>query len=117
MFGIGGFEFFIILIIALLVVGPNELPKILYYFGKISKKIRRYTKEIQEGIDQITEQVELEEIIKDANKAGDELTEFRIEQQKAIEARDKKAIKKKSKSKKISAKSSNIKTQYRAKKK
>ena len=90
MFGIGALEFFLIAVVALLVIGPKDMPRALYHLGRLIRKFRSFTAEIQDGIDRATEDVALEEIAKEANKAGDEMTEFRIEQQKAIEERDKK---------------------------
>ncbi len=99
MFGIGALEFFLIAVLALLVLGPKDLPNALYQLGKAMRKMRKFSSEIQSGFDKITEDVELEEIAKEANKVGDELTDFRVEQQAALEARDKKKPKTKSKKK------------------
>lgn len=90
MFGIGALEFFLIGIVALLAIGPGEMPRALYNLGRMMRKLRQFSADIQSGLDQITEEAELEDIAKEANKAGDELMDFRIEQQEALEARDKK---------------------------
>ena len=90
MFGIGALEFFLIGIVALLAIGPGEMPRALYNLGRMMRKLRQFSADIQSGLDQITEEAELEDITKEANKAGDELMDFRIEQQQALEARDKK---------------------------
>ena len=90
MFGIGALEFFLIGIVALLAIGPGEMPRALYNLGRMMRKLRQFSADIQSGLDQITEEAELDEIAKEANKAGDELMDFRIEQQEALEERDKK---------------------------
>ena len=109
MFGIGAVEFLLIALVALLVIGPQQMPRALYLLGRGLGKLRRFSAEMQAGLDKFTADAELEEITREANKAGDALTEFRIEQQMALEVRDgpqkKKApAKKKAAAKKTSAK-------------
>jgi len=100
MFGIGAIEFFLIALVALLVIGPQQMPRALYAAGKALRRMRRFSADLQAGFDKITEEMEIEEIVREANKAGDELTEFRTEQQKALEARKQKKNAKPAKSKK-----------------
>lgn len=88
MFGIGWPEFLVILAVAVIVIGPKDMPRALHSIGKISRKIKSFTSEIQKSIDAVTLGEELQEITREANKAGDAHIDFRIEQQKAIEARD-----------------------------
>lgn len=88
MFGIGAVEFLLIAVVALLVIGPQQMPRALYLLGRGLGKLRRFSADIQSGLDKFTEETELEEIAREANQAGDALTEFRIEQQIALEARD-----------------------------
>jgi len=108
MFGIGGLEFLIIIIAAILFIGPKDLPKVLYELGKIARKLRAMSKSITDGLDDLTKEAELDDIVKQANIVGDEMTEFRIQQQQALDARDvkpkrkptqKKTVKKKPKAK------------------
>ncbi len=87
MFGIGGIEFLIIAIVTILVVGPNELPRVLYNAGKAFAKMREYTGSITKGFDDIAREGELQDIISKANAAGDTDMSFREEQQRALEAR------------------------------
>ena len=87
MFGIGGIEFLIIAIVTVLVVGPNELPRVLYNAGKAFAKMREYTSSITKGFDDIAREGELQDIISKANEAGDVNMSFREEQQRALEAR------------------------------
>jgi len=88
-FGIGGIEFLLIAIVAVLVIGPNELPRVLYNLGKATRKFREFTSSISQGIDSISREGELDDIIAKANEAGDAQTMFRAEQQKALEERAK----------------------------
>jgi len=88
MFGIGAVEFLLIALVALLVIGPQQMPRALFLLGRGLGKLRRFSAEMQAGLDKFTAEAELEEIAQEANKAGDALTEFRIEQQMALEVRD-----------------------------
>src|SRR5690606_3042406 len=108
MFGIGAVEFLLIAVVALLVIGPQQMPRALYLLGRGLGKLRRFSADIQAGLDKFTEEAELEEITREAAKAGDALTEFRIEQQMALEARDG-AQKKKAPAKKPPAKKPSVK--------
>jgi sec-independent protein translocase protein TatB len=113
MFGIGAVEFLLIAVVALLVIGPQQMPRALYLLGRGLGKLRRFSNDIQTGLDKFTEEAALEDIAREANQAGDALTEFRIEQQKALEIRDapqkKKAPAKKSQAKKASTKKKAVK--------
>lgn len=51
MFGIGTGEILIILLIALLVLGPKELPKVARTIGKTLRELQRTKDEIRESID------------------------------------------------------------------
>jgi sec-independent protein translocase protein TatB len=67
MFDIGWSEMAIIALVALLVLGPKELPQAMKSFAQFSKKMRRYANEFRAGVDNIVREAELE----DAKKALD----------------------------------------------
>jgi len=50
MFGIGTSELILILILALLIIGPKELPKISKEVGKVFRSIRNTTDGIKDSI-------------------------------------------------------------------
>jgi len=52
MFDIGFWEIAVIAIVALLVVGPNELPSLLRTVGAMVKKVRRFIREAKADLDQ-----------------------------------------------------------------
>jgi sec-independent protein translocase protein TatB len=51
MFGIGGTELFIILVIALIVLGPNKLPDLARMLGKAMGELQRATSDLKREID------------------------------------------------------------------
>lgn len=58
MFGVSFTEIAVIALVALIVVGPEKLPKVLYTLGQWVGKLRRLTTEVraQTGIDEILRQ-------------------------------------------------------------
>ena len=58
MFNIGGAELIVILLIAFVVVGPKDLPKIARALGRFVRYIRAMIEEVKRetGIDEITEE-------------------------------------------------------------
>lgn len=88
MFGIGLPEFLVILAVAVVVIGPNDLPRALYTVGKILRKFKMLTGDIQKSLDHIIHEGELDEITRAANKPGGENLQFEIDRQ--VEAEKKK---------------------------
>jgi sec-independent protein translocase protein TatB len=69
MFDIGWPELVIILIVAIVVVGPRDLPKAFYTVGKWVKAARRVTSDFQRHVDDMVRETELEDLKKVANQA------------------------------------------------
>lgn len=67
MFDIGWSEMAVIALIALLVIGPKELPHAMRTMGQWMRKARAITREFQSGINEMIREAELE----DAKKALD----------------------------------------------
>ncbi|MGI9533403.1 MAG: Sec-independent protein translocase protein TatB [Thermodesulfobacteriota bacterium] len=68
MFGIGTGEILVILVIALLVLGPKEIPKVARTIGKTMKDIHRFKDELRQSVDTEFEQHEKKELSKEDNK-------------------------------------------------
>jgi len=70
MFDIGMIEMFVIVVMAIIVVGPKDLPKLLRSVGQFVSKIRAMGQEFQNSIKQIADEVELEDVTRKLNEAG-----------------------------------------------
>ena len=64
MFGIDSTEFLVIVIIAVIVIGPKDLPRALYKVGQIVGKAQSMARHFRTGIDAMVREVELEELEK-----------------------------------------------------
>lgn len=91
MLGIAWSEMLLTAAVAVVVIGPKDLPGVLYSAGKILRKIKIFTSDVQKSLDQILHDEEMKEIIREANKAGGDNLDFEIEQQRAIEERRRKS--------------------------
>lgn len=64
MFDIGSSELLLIVIIAVVVIGPKDLPRALYKVGQIVGKARGMARHFRTGIDAMVREVEMEELEK-----------------------------------------------------
>jgi sec-independent protein translocase protein TatB len=63
--GIGGAEYLVIAIVALLVVGPERLPALLNKLGKMVAKARNMANEFRSSFDEMARQSELDDLRKE----------------------------------------------------
>ena len=79
MFGIGAFELFAILVIAMIILGPDRLPKAMGTVGRWIRELRRLTREFRAEFDEEIRmlQGELESIREEAEVTRTELMEIR----------------------------------------
>lgn len=64
MFDIGSTELLLIVIVAVVVIGPKDLPRALYKVGQIIGKARGMARHFRTGVDAMVREVELEELEK-----------------------------------------------------
>lgn len=81
MFGIGWSEMLLVLAVAVVVIGPADLPRALYSAGKFIRKIKLFTSDIQKSLDRMMQDEELEDIAREANKIGGPNLQFEIDRQ------------------------------------
>ena len=64
MFDIGWSEMVFVLIIAVLVIGPKDLPGTIATVGKYIRKIKGFARDFQSGIDDLAKEAELDDLKK-----------------------------------------------------
>ncbi len=71
-FGVGYSEMFVLALIAIIVIGPKDLPKVLRGFGRMMTKVRGMSREFQGHVDSAMKDAGLEDVKKDlaALKSG-----------------------------------------------
>lgn len=69
MFDIGWTEIFVIGVIALVFLGPKELPRALYQLGRWTKAARKITGDFQRQVDQLVRDAEFEDVKKTVTSA------------------------------------------------
>jgi sec-independent protein translocase protein TatB len=79
MLDIGWSEMAIVAVVALFVIGPKDLPKVLRMIGRYAGKVKAMARELQETIDEAVREVELDEVKKQIEKVG------RLDVKKSIE--------------------------------
>lgn len=67
MLDIGGWEIFLILAIALIVVGPKDLPVLVKKVGQWVGRAKAMARDFQSGMDEAAREVELDEVRKAAD--------------------------------------------------
>ena len=72
MLDIGWAEMAIIAVVALIVLGPRELPKVLRTVGQWVGKARALTREFQDSINQIAEEAELDDVKRRIDALGND---------------------------------------------
>ncbi|MCS6987670.1 MAG: Sec-independent protein translocase protein TatB [Sphingomonadaceae bacterium] len=65
MFDLGWSELLLIGAVALVVIGPRELPQALRWLGRMTGKARAMTRHVRAGFDEMVRQAELEEMEKE----------------------------------------------------
>ncbi len=64
MFDVDSSELIVVLLIALLVIGPKDMPRVLRTVGRWVAKARALSGQVRSGFDDIVRQAELEELEK-----------------------------------------------------
>ena len=75
MFDIGWSEMAVIVLLAIVIIGPKDLPRAMQSMAKWVKKARSLTREFQSGIDDMVREADLE----DARKAVQSSRNFSME--------------------------------------
>ena len=70
MFDLGWAEMAVIMLVALIVIGPKDLPKVARTIGQWTGKARALARDFQRSLDDMAREAELDEIKKSIDKAG-----------------------------------------------
>ncbi len=70
MFDIGWQELFIVTVLALIVIGPKDLPRAVRAMGKWVRKARTLAREFQGGLDDVMREAELDDLKKEMETAS-----------------------------------------------
>ncbi len=71
MFDIAWDELGLIAVVALIVIGPKDLPKVMRQAGRWARKAREMAAEFQHGVDELVRESELGDIKREVEKAAD----------------------------------------------
>jgi sec-independent protein translocase protein TatB len=80
MFDIGWSEMAVILMVALIVIGPKDLPRVARTIGKWTGKARAMAREFQRSLDDMAREAELQDIKKEMDKLSRTDVRHRIEE-------------------------------------
>ena len=72
MLDIGWQELFVVAAIALVVVGPKDLPRVLRTIMQVIRKARGMASEFQRGLDDVVREAELEDLRKQVESSADD---------------------------------------------
>ena len=70
MFGLGWYEILLIAIVAVVIVGPKDLPMVLRTVLGLSRKAQAITRDFRRGIDDLAKETGLDEVKKDLQSVG-----------------------------------------------
>ncbi len=51
MFGLGGGELFVVLILAFLIIGPKDLPRVARYIGRLVRQIQHASTDLKKTVE------------------------------------------------------------------
>ena len=74
MFDIGWQEIFILAVIALIVIGPKDLPSAIRTITRGLRKVRSLASDLRDGMDDVVREAEMEDLTKSISGEGVDLT-------------------------------------------
>ena len=85
MFDIAWSELALIAAVALIVIGPKDLPRVMRSVGQWTRKARAMAAEFQRNVDEMIREAELDEVRREVEKVSP--TEFRNNLEKLVDAK------------------------------
>ena len=71
MFDIGGWEFLLIAILGIIIIGPKELPGAIRAVSGFVRKAREMAREFQSGLEEVAREAELDKVSETVKTAAD----------------------------------------------
>jgi sec-independent protein translocase protein TatB len=68
-FGVGYTELLVIAVVALIVVGPKDLPKLLRHLGQFTASVRRMAGEFQRHLDEVAREADVDKVTSEIREA------------------------------------------------
>ncbi len=68
-FGVGYTELLVIAVVALIVVGPKDLPKLLRHLGQFTASVRRMAAEFQRHLDEVAREADVDKVTSELREA------------------------------------------------
>ena len=68
-FGVGYTELLVIAVVALIVVGPKDLPKLLRHLGRFTASVRRMAAEFQRHLDEVAREADVDKVTSELRDA------------------------------------------------
>ena len=68
-FGVGYTELLVIAVVALIVVGPKDLPKLLRHLGRFTAAVRRMAAEFQRHLDEVAREADVDKVTSELRDA------------------------------------------------
>jgi sec-independent protein translocase protein TatB len=68
-FGVGYTELLVIAVVALIVVGPKDLPKLLRHLGQFTASVRRMAAEFQRHLDEVAREADVDKVTSEIREA------------------------------------------------
>ena len=79
MFDIGGWEFLLIAILGIIIIGPKELPRAIRAVSMFVRRAREMAQEFQSGLEEVAHEAELKEVAETVKTAVDPMESVRRE--------------------------------------
>lgn len=67
MFGFSGLELLLVLAVAVLVIGPQDIPKVMYMFGRVARRLQYIRYAFSQQFEDFLKEHDLEELRRGVN--------------------------------------------------
>ena len=85
MFDIGGWEFLLIAILGIIIIGPKELPGAIQAVSGFVRKAREMAREFQSGLEEVARDAELDKVSETVKTAADPVGRVRREIMESVD--------------------------------